>query len=173
MDNGVPFQAGRFDIDLFENAHVISESYSYHDVKLVVNNEISKGDFSIWVEKRWEEITRADIRRTADHAAQRYSPFPNAAWFKFGFMVIDYPKSGDFIYEAEDAIWLNNKAVFLAPQGMPQADKVIPSMLEKMHERGPEDKVGKFFCAKFYCLDMPAAEREIAKTCIEFPGIEG
>lgn len=162
---------GRASIGVFEKYNVVGSGATYDGLILRGDDALSETSFLEWVNRRWKDIQKVDVKKGVDHQPIIYRPSPHKVSFKYGYDEIDLKGYEGSYYEGEGAVWMNNKVLYIAPGGSIDADKRVIEIIKNVREF--KDKEDKNFCLGFYCLDLPASNNESASINIKFPNING
>ena len=162
---------GRASIGLFDDYKVVGGGAIYDGLTLRGDEAISEPSFMARVDQRWTKIKEDDAKQDAEHQPKMYRPSPYEVGFKYKYDEIDLKGYEGSYYYGEGAVWRDNKALFIAPGGDIDADKVIPKIITNI--RKTESKNDKGFCLQFYCLDLPPSKYESADITVNFPAVKG
>lgn len=161
---------GRASIGLFNDYNVVGSLAYYDELKLEGNDAVSRSSFLAWVDQRWQKIREDDAKQDVQHPPRIYRPSPHEVGFKYGYQEIKTERYESSSYKGEGAVWMGNKALFIASGGGYNAYEKVINIINHISEIKSKDDKG--FCLEFYCLNLPASENESAGVTINFHDIK-
>lgn len=163
---------GRACIGIFGSYKVLGVFAIFNDLSLKGDGAMSESSFNKWIDNRWNIIKYEDEKNKVE-IPPVITRKPHAVSFKYDYHETKLPNDSFYSSKGEGAVWLNNQALFIAPEGGYEAYNKILKIIDNVTENRKTNN-NKGFCLDFYCIDAPVSQMEHAGlnvSIIQYKGL--